>query len=159
MKNKSKSRNVLSILAICASVVSACTCVLLLSGDYHTAQFKMDTYSRELEGWEACRRTNLDYYKANEKAVNSCMASLDEARDDFWVKLSKPKLAGIFVLATLVSASGGYLVTWALLWFISFGIFKFIKFFAFYRKFTSNKELQHKYNPHSFATKPQKSHA
>jgi hypothetical protein len=172
MKNKNKSRSILSILAICASVVSACICVLLLSGDYHTAQFKMDTCTRELEGWEACRRTNLDYYKANEKAVNSCLASLDEAKDNFWVKLSKPKLASIFVLATLVSASGGYLVSWAILWFIGFGVFKFIKSLVLYRnlhfatfsrkgnprKTASNKEPQNKYNLHSFA-KPQKSHA
>jgi hypothetical protein len=158
MKKKNRVRSVLSILAICASVVSACVCVLLLSGDYHTAQFKMDTYSRELEGWEACRRTNLDYYKANESAVNSCQASLAEAGDNFWVKMPKPKLVGIFVLATLLSALGGYLVTWTVLWFISFGIFKVIRFFAFYRKFTSSKELQHRYKVHPYP-KPQKSHA
>jgi hypothetical protein len=159
MKNKSKSRSVLSILAIFTSVLSACTCVLFLYEDYRTANTNMDTYSRELEGWEACRRTNLDYYKDNEKAVNSCVAGLDEAKDNFWVKLSKPKLASIFVLATLVSASGGYLVTWAVLWFMAFGIFKFIKFLAFYRKLASNKELHKKYNLRSFPAKPQKSHA
>ena len=153
MKQKNKLRSVTSFLAICTSVVCACVCVLLLSGDYHMAQFKMDTYNRELEGWEACRRTNLDYYKANEKAVNSCLLSVEEAKDNFWVGLSKPKLAGIFILATLLSASAGYLVTWFILWFLGFGIFKFIRFFSFYRKFSSSKELQHKYNTHSFATR------
>ena len=153
MKQKNRLRSVTSFLSICTSVVSACVCVLLLSGDYHMAQFKMDTYNRELEGWEACRRTNLDYYKANEKAVNSCLLSVEEAKDNFWVGLSKPKLAGIFILATLLSASAGYLVTWFILWFLGFGIFKFIRFFSFYRKFSSSKELQHKYNTHSFATR------
>jgi uncharacterized membrane protein YjdF len=153
MKQKNKLRSVTSFLAICTSVVCACVCVLLLSGDYHMAQFKMDTYNRELEGWEACRRTNLDYYKANEKAVNSCILSVEEAKDNFWVGLSKPKLAGIFVLGTLLSASVGYLAAWFVLWFLGFGIFKFIRFFAFYRKFCSSKEMQHKYNMHSFATK------
>jgi uncharacterized membrane protein YjdF len=153
MKQKNRLRSVTSFLAICTSVVSACVCVLLLSGDYHMAQFKMDTYNRELEGWEACRRTNLDYYKANEKAVNSCILSVEEAKDNFWVGLSKPKLAGIFILATLLSASVGYLAAWFVLWFLGFGIFKFIRFFSFYRKFNSSKELQHKYNTHSFATR------
>ena len=153
MKQKNRLRSVTSFLSICTSVVSACVCVLLLSGDYHMAQFKMDTYNRELEGWEACRRTNLDYYKANEKSVNSCILSVEEAKDNFWVGLSKPTLAGIFVLATLLSASAGYLVTWFILWFLGFGIFKFIRFFSFYRKFSSSKELQHKYNAHSFAAR------
>jgi hypothetical protein len=154
MKQKNKLHGVTSFLAICASVVSACICVLLLSGDYHMAQFKMNTYNRELEGWEACRRTNLEYYKANEKAVNSCLISVEEARDNFWVGLSKAKLAGIFVLAALLSASAGYLATWIVLWFIGLGMYKFIRFFAFYRKFCTNKESQNRYNMHSFATKP-----
>jgi uncharacterized membrane protein YjdF len=153
MKQKKKLHGVTSFLAICASVVSACICVLLLSGDYHMAQFKMDTYNRELEGWEACRRTNLDYYKANEQAVNSCLLSVEEARDNFWVGLSKPKLAGIFVLATLLSASVGYLTTWFVLWFLGFGLFKFIRFFKFYQHFSKNQQLQNKYNLHSFAAK------
>jgi hypothetical protein len=114
----------------------------------------LDTNERELQGWQACRQTNPDYFKANEQAFNSCLASIDLVRDNFWVKLPKTHLIGLFVLAALVSASGGYIITWAVLWFISFGIFKFIRFFVFYRKFSSSKELQNKYNLHSFATKP-----
>ena len=154
MNQKNKLHGITLFLAICASVVCACVCVLLLSGDYHLAKFKMDTYSRELEGWEACRRTNLDYYKANEQAVNSCLASLNDARDNFWVKLPKVKLAGLFVLATLTSASVGYLATWIVVWIVGFIIYKFVRFFAFYMRFSKSELLQNKYNLHSFATKP-----
>ena len=153
MNRKNKLQGITSFIAICASVVSACICVLLLSGDYHLAQFKMDTYNRELQGWEACRQTNPDYYKANEQAVNSCLISLDQARDHFWVKLPKAKLAGIFIFATLVSASGGYLVTCIVVGIVGFSIYKFIRFLAFYLQFTKNRQVHNKYNLHSFATK------
>jgi uncharacterized membrane protein YjdF len=161
-KNKlqgNKLHVITSFLGICASVACACICVLLLSGDYHLAQFKMDTYSRELEGWEACRRTNIDYYKANEQAVNSCLMNLGQARDNFWVKLPKAKLAGIFVIATLMSASVGYLVTWIIVWSVGFSIHKFVRFFVFFLKFDANKPSHNKYNLHSFTAKPQRSHA
>jgi len=144
-KNKPKGNKlhgITSLLGICTSVACACICVLLLSGDYHLAQFKMDTYSRELEGWEACRRTNLDYYKANEQAVNSCLINLEQARNNFWVKLPKAKLAGLFVLATLMSASAGYLVTWTIIWLVGFSIYKFIRFFAFFLKFDKKKQAR-----------------
>ena len=154
MNRKNKLQGITSFMAICASVVSASICVLLLSGDYHLAQFKMDTYNRELEGWEACRQTNLDYYKANEQAVNSCLISLDKARDHFWVKLPKTKLAGIFVFAALISALCGYLATWIVVWIVGVGIYKLIRFFTFYLHFTKNKQVHNKYNLHSFATKP-----
>lgn len=155
-KNKpqgNKFHGFTSFLGICASVACACICVLLLSGDYHLAQFKMDTYSRELEGWEACRRTNIDYYKANEQAVNSCLINLEQARNNFWVKLPKAKLAALFVLATLMSASAGYLVTWTIIWLVGFSIYKFIRFFAFFLKFDKKKQAHKKYNLHAFATK------
>jgi uncharacterized membrane protein YjdF len=157
-KNKQPGKKlhvITSFLGICASVACACICVLLISGDYHLAQFKMDTYSRELEGWEACRRTNIDYYKANEQAVNSCLINLEKARDNFWVKLPKAKLAGLFVLATLMSASAGYLVTWTIIWLVGFSIYKLIRFFVFFLKFDKKKQAQNRYNLHSFTVKPQ----
>jgi uncharacterized membrane protein YjdF len=157
MNQKNKLHVITSFLGICASVACACICVLLLSGDYHLAQFKMDTYSRELEGWEACRRTNLDYYKANEQAVNSCLINLEQARDNFWIKLPKAKLAGLFVLAILMSVSVGYLATWIMVWIVGFGIYKFIRFFVLSLKFDKKKKVHKKYNLHSFTVKPQKS--
>ena len=154
MKNKNKLRGITSFLAICTSVVSACICVLLISGEYHMAQFKLDTHNRELEGWQACRQTNPEYFKANEKAVNSCLVSIDEAQKNFWVKLPKAQLAGLFVLAALASASGGYLATWILIGLVGLSTYKFIRWLVLYRRYNSNRQVQNKYNLHSFATKP-----
>ena len=156
MNHKNKLQSVTSFLAICASVVSACVCVLLLSGDYQSAQFKMDTYDRELQGWQACQQTNPDYFKANEQAVNSCLTNIDQTRNNFWVKLPKAQLVGLLILAGLVSASGGYLITWAVVWLVGFSICKFIRLLAFSLKlkYSANRQVHKKYNLHSFATKP-----
>src|SRR4030043_2323364 len=134
MNGKSKLPGVTSFLAICASVVSACVCVLLISGEYHTAHFNLDTYDRELQGWQACRQTNPEYFKANEQAVNSCLTSIDQARDNYWVKLSKAHLIGLFVIAGLASAASGYLATWAIVWLVGISIYKFFGLIAFFLK-------------------------
>ncbi len=158
MNHKSKLQGVISFLAICASVVSACVCVLLISGEYHSAQFNLDTNERELQGWQACRQTNPEYFKANEQAVNSCLTSIDQAQNNYWVKLSKEHLIGIFILAGLVSAASGYLATWIVVWLIGISIYKFIRLIVFSLKYNTNrpahKPAHNKYNLHSFATKP-----
>jgi hypothetical protein len=114
----------------------------------------MDTYDRELRGWEACRQTNPAYFKANEQAVNSCLMSINETRDNFWVKLPKAQWAGILILAGLMSASVGYLSTWIILWLIGFVIYKLVRLLTFSFKCNTNRQVQNKYNLHSFATKP-----
>jgi len=154
MNRKNKLHSITSFMAICASVVSACVCVLLISGDYHSAHFNLDTYDRELQGWQACRQTNPEYFKANEQAVNSCLTSIDQARDNFWVKLPKAQLAGLLILAGLVSASGGYLTTWVVLWPVVFGIYKLVRLVVFFLNLNTNRPVHNKYNLHSFATKP-----
>ena len=154
MNRKRKLQHVTSFLAICASVASACICVLLISGEYHSAHFNLDTYDRELQGWQACRQTNPEYFKANEQAVNSCLASIDHARDNYWVKLPKAHLIGLFVLAGLGSAASGYLATWVIVWLVGVSIYKVISLISFSLKYETNKPAQKKYNIHSFATKP-----
>ena len=154
MKRKRKLRRVTSFLAICVSVVSACVCVLLISGEYHSAHFNLDTYDRELRGWQACRQTNPEYFKVNEQAVNSCLASINQARDNYWVKLPKTHLIGLFILAGLASAASGYLATWLVVWIVGMIIYKFIRLIGFSLKYGANRPLQNKYNLHSFATKP-----
>ena len=118
------------------------------------AQFKLDTHNRELEGWQACRQTNPEYFKANEQAVNSCLVSIDEAQKNFWVNLPKAQLAGLFVGAALVSALGGYLATWILIGLVGLSIYKFIRWLILYHRYNTNRQVHNKYNLHSFATKP-----
>jgi len=154
MNHKSKLQGVISFLAICASVVSACVCVLLISGEYHSAHFNLDTYDRELQGWQACRQTNPEYFKANEQAVNSCLTSIDQAQDNYWVKLPKAHLIGLFILAGLASAASGYLATWVVVWLIGISIYNFIRLLGFPLKYRTNRPAHNKYNLHSFATKP-----
>jgi len=154
MKRKRKLQRVTSFLAICVSVVSACICVLLISGEYHSAHFNLDTYDRELRGWQACRQTNPEYFKVNEQAVNSCLASINQARDNYWVKLPKTYLIGLFILAGLASAASGYLATWLVVWIGGMIIYKLIRSIAFSLKYGTNRPLQNKYNSPSFAAKP-----
>ena len=155
MKQKSKLKRITSFLAICASVVSACVCVLFISGDYHSAHFKMDTYNRELQGWEACRQTNPAYYRANEQAVNSCLASINEAQKNFWVKIPKTQWTGILILAGLASASLGYFTTWLIIWLVGFIIYKLARLlmFPFKLKHNTNRKAPKKHNLQPYAAK------
>ena len=146
MNHKSKLQVITSFLAICTSVVSACVCVLLISGDYHSAHFQMDTYNRELRGWEACRQTNPAYFNANEQAVNSCLTNINEARNNFWVKIPKTQWVGILILAGLASASAGYFMTWIVIWLFGFIIYKLVRLLTFPFKCKTNKQALKKHN-------------
>jgi hypothetical protein len=131
MKRKCGLRSVTLFLAICVSVFSACFCVLLMADDYHSARYKLDAHSQEFQGWEACRQTKPAYYETNAEAVNTCRKSLEEAKDNFWVKLPKAQSIGLFVLAGLGSATGGFLATWAIVWFVGLGIYRLIRLLMF----------------------------
>jgi hypothetical protein len=112
-----------------------------MAGEYHSARFELDTHSRELQGWEACRQTKPAYFKANEEAVSSCLKSLDEARGNFWVKLPKAQLAGLFALASLGSAAGGYLAAWVVVWLGGLGIHRFIRWLALCFRLYPNRQM------------------
>ena len=163
MKEKSKLKRITSFLAICASVVSACVCVLFISGDYHAAHFKMDTYNRELRGWEACRQTNPAYYKANEQAVNNCISGINEARKNFWVKIPKTQWTGILILAGLASACTGYFATWLVICLVGFVIYKLVRLLTFPFRYNTKRhrnktkrQVQNKNNLQSTAKKREK---
>lgn len=126
MKRKYRLRNITLFLSICVSVFSACFCVLLMAGEYYTARNKLDIYTNEFQGWEACRQTEPTYFKANTEAVSSCLNNLEEAKDNFWVKLPKNKMTLLFVSAGLGSAIGGYLAIWSF-WFGGLGTYRFIR--------------------------------
>jgi hypothetical protein len=101
-----------------------------MAGEYYTAQNKLDIYNNEFQGWEACRQTEPTYFKANADAVSNCLNNLEEAQDNFWVKLSKTKTIVLFILAGLGSAISGYLAVWSV-WFASLGIHRFIRWIKF----------------------------
>ena len=126
MKRKYRLRSIVLFLSMCLSVFSACFCVLLIAGDYYTAKNKLDIYTKESEGWEACRQTEPTYYNANAEAVRSCQEKLEEAKNNYWVTLPKNKLIGLFVVAGLGSAIGGYMAVWSV-WFGGLGIYRFVR--------------------------------
>jgi len=141
MKLKGKLRGVTFFLAICASVFSASFCVLLMAGEYQSARYKLDRYNLEFQGWQACQQTKPAYFKANAEAVTSCIKGLNEARGNFWVKLPKTQLAGLFLLAVLASAISGYLTTWLVVWFGCLSIYRFIRWLAFcFRRHSERKK-------------------
>jgi hypothetical protein len=108
-------------LAISVSVISACVSVLLMAGEYHSARLNLNAHDREYQGWQACRQTNPVYFESNAEAVNACLSSLESARDNFWLRCSKAEVAGLFIVAGLGSAAGGYLAIWGLVGLIGIG--------------------------------------
>ena len=141
MKRKGRLRGVTFFLAICAGVFSASFCVLLMAEEYHSARYKLDKYNLEFQGWEACKETKPAYYKANAEAVTSCLKTLGEAKDNFWVKLPKAQLAGLFALAALSSAAGGYLAARLVIWFSSLTFHRFIRWLGLcFRRRSEPKE-------------------
>ncbi len=141
MRQKGRLRGITFFLAICASVFSVSFCVLLMAGEYQSARYNLEIHNREFQGWAACQQTKPTYFKANAEAVSSCLKNLDEARGNFWVKLPKAQLAGLFVLAGLGSATGGYVAIWLVVWFGGLGIYRFIRWLALcFRRHSKRKE-------------------
>ncbi len=126
MKLKGRVRGITFFMAVCASIFSASFCVLLMAEEYQSARYELDRYNLEFQGWEACQQTKPAYFKDNAEAVSSCLKSLDQARSNFWVKIPKIQLAGLFVLAVLSSAIVGFLAAWLVIWFGGLCIYKFI---------------------------------
>ncbi|MCJ7673619.1 MAG: hypothetical protein MUO33_00530 [Sedimentisphaerales bacterium] len=117
MNVKSRWREITLFLAIAAGIFCACYCVLSMANNYYVARYNLDIYTQDLQGWDACRQTEPGYYRANAEVVNSCLKNLGAARENFWVNLPTGQLVGLFVLAGLGGAAGGYLSTWAAAWF------------------------------------------
>jgi len=101
-----------------------------MAGEYHSARFKLDTHDREFQGWQACRQMNPTYFDANKEAVRSCLTSLEDARDNFWLRRSTAQLAGLFIIAGLGIAAGGYLATWSLVWLVGIGFQRFVRWLS-----------------------------
>ena len=142
MKLQGKLRSITFFLAICASGISASFCILLMAGEYQSARYRLEIHSREFQGWAACKQTKPAYFKDNTEAVTSCINGLNEARDNFWIKIPKAQLAGLFVLAGVGGAISGYLVTWIVVWFVGSGIYRFIRWLGLcFRRHSEHKKL------------------
>ena len=133
MKRTNRFSKITSFLAICAGITSACICVLVISGEYHSARSKFEVHNRQVQGWEACRQANPSYYEASERAVGSSLESLAESQSNFWVKMPKVQLAGFLALGGLGSAALGYLVIWAVVLLGRSGIRGFLRYREFRR--------------------------
>jgi hypothetical protein len=142
MKRKDKLRGITFFLAISAGVFSSSFCVLLMAEEYQSARYELDRYNLEFQGWEACQQTKPAYFKDNAEAVSSCLKSLDQARSNFWVQLTILQLAGLFVLAGLSSAIGGFLAAWLVFWFSGLCIYRFISWMGLcFRRHSERKKL------------------
>ena len=142
MKLHGKLRSVTFFLAICASGIFASFCILLMAGEHQSARYRLEIHSLEFQGWEACKQTKPAYFKDNAEAVTSCIKGLNEARDNFWVKLPKAQLAGLYVLAGVGGAIIGYLVTWIVVWFVGRSIYRFIRWlWLCFRRHSEHKKL------------------
>lgn len=130
MKKQSRLRGFAFFLAICASVISACICVLLMAGEYQSARFELDACNREIQGWEACRQTQPTYYEANSDTVRLCSTNLEQARANFWVKLPKSQLIGLLAAGGLASATAAYLAVYSVVWLVGIAISRFTKAMA-----------------------------
>jgi len=131
MNVQHRLREIRLLLAISVGVFCACSCVLSMANSYYLARSNLDSYTRDLQGWEACRQARPAYYRANTEAVDSCLKGLDAARDNFWVRLSTGQRAGLFILAGLGGTVGGYLATWAVIWFVGLAIGKLFRWLVF----------------------------
>jgi hypothetical protein len=130
MNIKCKFHKITLFLAIIAGVSCACYGVLLVADEYYRAQNKLNMCTESVQGWEACRKMNPEFYEANTEAVSTSMKNLDEAQKNFWVTLPKSRLSGLYVLAGLAGAIGGSLVSWIVLWFSGMAIYESLRWFV-----------------------------
>jgi len=124
-QKKSSFHKVTTFLATCAGITAACICVLLIAGEYHSARSKFEIHSREVQGWEACRQANPEYYQASKQSVNSSRQKLAEAKKNFWIRMPKTQLVGFLALGGLASAVAGYLSIWIVVLLGRLGLHKF----------------------------------
>jgi hypothetical protein len=127
MNSKRRFRMIALFLATVAAVSCAYYSVLSVANEYYWAQSKLNMYREGVQGWEACRKMKPEFYRANTEAVSYCLKSFNEAQDNFWVKLPRSQLVALYVLAGAAGAAGGYLATFAAIWFGGLAAYEFIR--------------------------------
>lgn len=140
MNKKEKLRRAVFSLAICVGIFCAWCCVLLMAGEYNSASHKLDVHKQEVQGWEACRLTKPSYFRSNAEVVSSCLKNFNQAKNNFWLGLSKGQLVGLFALAALGSAVAGGLATWIVVWLGGLTIYKTIRLLVLCFRFRSSRQ-------------------
>ena len=115
MKKQNGSKRSILIASMISGVFCISVCVLLVSDQYHDAKNRVEIFRQELDGWNACRITEPEYYSSNVEEVDRCVAGLVEANKNFWVNLPKHHIIGIFVGVALVGGIVGSFAGWLLL--------------------------------------------
>ena len=114
VKSGRRLREFLCFLTICGGIFGCCYCVLSVASARDSALYRVNLYRGELLGWEACRESGPDLFRENEIAVARCVESLAEAEGSFWANLSIRRLMGLYLLAAVGGAAGGYLAAYVL---------------------------------------------
>jgi len=122
IKSGRKLRELLCFVAICGGIFGGCSCVLSVASARDSVLYRVNLHRGELLGWEACRETRPGLFRENEIAVARCVESLAEAEGSFWANLSVRKVMGLYVLAAVGGAAGGYLATYILCSGCAFGV-------------------------------------
>lgn len=130
MGPRCRFRDITLWVAITAGILCTCFCILTVADKYYSAHQKLEMYRQSLNGWEACRTTRPAFFRANAESINFCLKNLSEAQENFWVNLPIAQLAGIYLLAGLACAAGGFSGTWVVVRLGGLGVYKLTKHLA-----------------------------
>lgn len=129
MDIKVKIRKLILVLAVIAGVICASFCVMSIADKYSGAHRKLDVCEEAAEGWEACRLMKPEFYKANSEAVRLSLENVHQAKQNFWIQISKTQLIGLYLIAGSLGASGGFIVAWILFLYCGIALHELFRWF------------------------------
>ncbi len=131
MDIKVKIRKFTLVLAVVAGVICASFCVMWIADKYFWAHRKLDVCKEAAEGWEACRLMKPEFYKANSEAVRLSLENVNQAKQNFWVRLSGGQLIGLYLIAGSLGATGGFLIAWIFLLYCGMALHELCRWLSF----------------------------
>jgi hypothetical protein len=123
MNLKTKIRKLILVLAIIASFVCSSFCIMWINDRYSEARHKLNVSIEAAEGWEACRLMKPEFYQANTETASLSLKNVNQAKKDFWVRLSKTQLIGVYLAAGSLGAITGFLTVWIILLYSSMAVY------------------------------------
>ena len=108
MKPNRKCYNLTFILAICAGVFCASYCVLSVANERGTALYRVNMHKNDVQGWEACRKTQPALFRENQEAVTHSLKSLEEAQASFWAGIPTRELIGLYIAGAVAGTFAGF---------------------------------------------------